>query len=75
MFGGEKFIPDLVRDNMKLEDFGKGRPLTARRINLVRTAIDTLGGGRFTDGASVERAKSMGYNALDELNNRLLTRK
>ena len=44
MFGGEKFIPDVVRDNMKLEDFGKGKPLTARRISLVRTAIDTLGG-------------------------------
>ena len=23
MFGGEKFIPDIVRDNMKLEDCGK----------------------------------------------------
>ena len=41
MFGGEKFIPDSVRDSMKLEDFGKGKPLTARRINLVKTAIDT----------------------------------
>ena len=61
MFGGEKFIPDLVRDNMKLEDFGKGKPLTARRIKLVKTAIDMLGGGKFTDAASVERAKSMGY--------------
>ena len=61
MFGGEKFIPDIVRDNMKLEDFGKGRPLTARRINLVRVAIDTLGGGKFTDAASVSRATSMGY--------------
>jgi len=61
MFGGEKFIPEIVRDNMKLEDFGKGRPLTARRINLVKVAIDTLGGGMFTGGASVERAKSMGY--------------
>ncbi|MBR4257815.1 MAG: hypothetical protein IKQ17_02155, partial [Kiritimatiellae bacterium] len=25
MFGGEKFIPDIVRDNMKLEDFNKGK--------------------------------------------------
>ena len=61
MFGGEKFIPDIVRDNMKLEDFGKGKPLTARRINLVKIAVDTLGGGKFQDAASVERAKSMGY--------------
>ena len=61
MFGGEKFIPDLVRDNMKLEDFGKGKPLTARRIKLVKTAIDTLGGGKFAGGASVDKARSMGY--------------
>ena len=61
MFGGERNIPDLVRDNMKLEDFGKGKPLTARRINLVKIAIDTLGGGKFTGGASVEKATEAGY--------------
>ena len=61
MFGGERNIPDLVRDNMKLEDFGKGKPLTARRINLVRIAIDTLGGGMFTSSASVEKAAKAGY--------------
>ena len=61
MFGGERNIPDIVRDNMKLEDFGKGKPLTARRINLVRIAIDTLGGGKFTDPASISKATSMGY--------------
>ena len=46
MFGGERNIPDIVRDNMKLEDFGQGKPLTARRINLVKTAIDIVGGGK-----------------------------
>ena len=61
MFGGERNIPDIVRDNMKLEDFGKGKPLTARRINLVRVAIDSLGGGMLQDAASVVRAKEMGY--------------
>ena len=61
MFGGEKFIPDVVRDNMKLEDFGKGRPLTARRVRLVKIAIDTLGGGKFQDAASVDRARAAGY--------------
>ncbi len=61
MFGGEKFIPDLVRDNMKLEDFGKGKPLTARRIKLVATAINMLGGGKFQNAASVGKATSMGY--------------
>ena len=61
MFGGEKYIPDIVRDNMKLDDFGKGKPLTARRIKLVQTAIDLLGGGKFAQGASVGKALSMGY--------------
>ena len=65
MFGGEKFIPDIVRDNMKLEDFGKGKPLTARRINLVKIAIDTLGGGKFTDPASIGKATAMGYVASE----------
>ena len=65
MFGGEKFIPDIVRDNMKLEDFNKGKPLTARRINLVRVAIDSLGGGKFTDPASIGRATAMGYVASE----------
>ena len=61
MFGGERNIPDIVRDNMKLEDFGQGKPLTARRINLVKTAIDIAGGGKFTSSASVAEAHSMGY--------------
>ena len=65
MFGGEKFIPDIVRDNMKLEDFGKGKPLTARRIKLVATAINMLGGGKFQDAASIGRATSMGYVASE----------
>ena len=65
MFGGERNIPDIVRDNMKLEDFNKGKPLTARRINLVRVAIDSLGGGKFTDPASIGRATAMGYVASE----------
>ena len=65
MFGGEKFIPDIVRDNMKLEDFNKGKPLTARRINLVKIAIDTLGGGKFTDPASIGKATAIGYVASE----------
>ena len=40
MFGGESRIPDSVRDAMKLEDYGKGRPLTARRIIAVKAAIE-----------------------------------
>lgn len=40
MFGGEDNIPENVRAAMKMKDYGKGRPLTARRIMAVKTAID-----------------------------------
>ena len=40
MFGGEAKIPESVKTAMKLEDFGKGKPLTARRIMAVKEAID-----------------------------------
>ena len=43
MFGGEDKIPKTVRDAMKLADYGKGRPLTARRILAVKAAIDADG--------------------------------
>ena len=32
MFGGVDHIPDSVKEAMKLDDYGKGKPLTARRI-------------------------------------------
>ena len=40
IFGGEDHIPDSVKDAMKMHDFGKGKPLTARRILAVKAAID-----------------------------------
>ena len=44
MFGGDSFnetcLPDSVREAFKLNDFDKGKPLTARRIRAVTTAID-----------------------------------
>ena len=42
MFGGPDKIPESVRDAMKLSDFGKGRPLSARRILAVKTAVDQV---------------------------------
>lgn len=42
IFGGEKQIPPSVRKAMVLSDFGKGRPLTARRILAVKAAIDAV---------------------------------
>ncbi|MBQ7457113.1 MAG: hypothetical protein IJS54_05885 [Desulfovibrio sp.] len=40
MFGGENKIPASVRAVMKEEDYGQGKPLTARRILAVKTAVD-----------------------------------
>ena len=39
MFGGEKLIPESVQRAMKLGDYGKGKPLTARRIMAVAAAV------------------------------------
>ena len=44
MFGGSNYddtcLPDSVREALKLNDFDKGKPLSARRIRAVTTAID-----------------------------------
>ena len=42
MFGGEECIPENVRTAMKLEDYDKGKPLSARRISLVKAAVDRV---------------------------------
>ena len=39
IFGGTDHIPKSVWDAMKMDDYGKGKPLTARRIIAVATAI------------------------------------
>ena len=39
MFGGQDHIPESVQAAMKMEDYGKGKPLTARRIMAVKEAI------------------------------------
>ena len=66
MFGGEDHIPGSVKDAMKLEDYGKGRPLTARRILAVKAAIDNdgtyakmVGSFRSTDSGHV--AQRLGW--------------
>ena len=41
MFGGESRVPSGVWDAMRLEDYDKGRPLTARRIMAVKAAIES----------------------------------
>ena len=52
MFGGEDKIPENVKDAMRLNDYGHGKPLSARRILSVKAAID----GNNT--VAVARAKS-----------------
>ena len=42
MFGGEERIPENVRTAMKMEDYDKGKPLSARRISLVKAAVDRV---------------------------------
>ncbi len=40
MFGGESKIPASVKEAMLVDDYGAGKPLTARRIMAVKHAID-----------------------------------
>ena len=47
MFGGDDRIPSSVQKAMLLKDYGKGKPLTARRILAVKTAIDKFNASEF----------------------------
>ena len=74
MFGGVDKIPQGVKDAMKMADFGKGKPLTARRIIAVKNAIDASGvmkqkalddgiaGAKFSDPATQKAALAKGYS-------------
>ena len=42
LFGGESRIPASVKKAMLLSDYGKGKPLTARRILAVKIAIEAV---------------------------------
>ncbi len=66
MFGGESKIPESVRKAMKMGDFdGKGHPLTAKRIMLVKTAIDTF--NEENPGFRVKADRSGSGIILDDL--------
>jgi len=56
MFGGESRIPDSVKDAMLLKDYNKGKPLTARRILAVKTAIDQDGSVKLNTFRSADAA-------------------
>ena len=61
MFGGESHIPDSVKVAMKLEDYGKGKPLTARRILAVKAAIDAVKLTTFQSADTERIALTMGF--------------
>ena len=61
MFGGENHIPASVKDAMKLEDYGKGKPLTARRILAVKAAIDAVKLETFQSADTEQIALNMGF--------------
>ena len=71
MFGGEKNIPDSVKDAMLMKDYGCGKPLTARRILAVKKAIDNLGRVDGFDktndpkGELATKANEAGYSRKD----------
>lgn len=58
MFGGESKIPESVKKAMLMEDYDKGKPLTARRIMAVKEAIDA-------DGTAKARSATIRFETLD----------
>jgi len=71
MFGGERNIPASVRKQMLFSDYGKGKPLTARRIMYVKNAIDALhrtncfSAANDPDGRLAAKAIAAKYQRID----------
>ena len=82
MFGGESMIPDSVKNAMNMKRFdGTGRPLSAKRIMIVKIAIDQYneknpsavvkfgvggpGGDIITQGLNDNAAKMNGVKAMN----------
>ena len=65
MFGGESKIPESVKTAMKLEDYGKGKPLSARRIRIVKAAIDAVIEDMKPITIDAAKAKQMVGKSLD----------
>ena len=66
MFGGEAFIPQSVKDAMHFDTFKaeKGRPLSARRINAVKVAVDQWKAANTNQGASFMSALASNKAAI-----------
>ena len=67
LFGGESRVPENVKKAMALSDYGKGRPLTARRILVVQAAIDAVKGKINVQGDNAKIASSIGKLKFDQL--------
>jgi hypothetical protein len=65
VFGGEDRIPESVRKVMIMDDYNQGKPLTARRIVMVKEAIDRIAGDF---SAKVDAAKAGAVNAYGKVN-------
>ena len=69
IFGGAENVPRGVRKAMLLNDYGKGKPLTARRIVAVRDAIarevEKSVADAFKNGKWAEFKQKNGYTAED----------
>ena len=59
MFGGENRVPESVKKAMLMEDYDKGKPLTARRILAVKAAVDA-------DGTAKARSATIRLETLDD---------
>ena len=62
VFGGESKIPASVKAAMREKDYGQGKPLTARRIMVVKAAIDNVKSQAETAFAT---AKASAHHAYD----------
>ncbi len=69
MFGKEdpNDLPEKVRIAMRLQDYGEGKPLTARRILAVSKAISEVA-GQNTEPVTMEKARSVVDDAVNSLN-------
>ena len=75
MFGGEANVPDSVKTAMRLEDYDKGKPLTARRIIAVRDAILQAADGVKAGAVARQKAESLVNDAIANFDKALLAKK
>ena len=75
MFGGAANVPESVKTAMRLEDYDKGKPLTARRIIAVRDAILHFADGVKVGAVDRQKAASLVDGAIANFDKELLAKK